>query len=155
MRHTRVQLPRADYFVYGVVFESDGNATMLRGMSRSENHADLLTRNGSIQHFEKANHDFVLGRIRPYTTLGLVVADVGSDLYTAKTGIRDPLDVLEEARRHRFERCLASGFAESRVYVLAGGIDRRVPSLNERRLKQWMKMIGNAEPCPLREIFSP
>ena len=144
----------AKYFVYAIVFEADGGAMMLRGVSQSENHAALLQRHGLTARFDRAHGDFVMGRIRPFPGLNSVVVDVASDLYTAKAALRDPLAVLKADRVDQFERLLASEFPDSHVYVLQGGIDHRVPSLNLKRFEQWKKMRKDDASFNLRKISS-
>lgn len=124
--------------VYAVHLNA-GDAKVVFGRP-AEVHLQLLKRNKLLEAFESSPADFIMGRFRRYSD-GMTLIDVCSDLWRGKMGVGSPLAKCSDAQQTVFQQCIAGAFAAP-VYVIDRGFDYRVPSINEKRFRIFLKAPG-------------
>ena len=122
------------YYPYAAVFEGGANWRVVEGAGKSDNHSALLKRHDLLDQFECDPNNFVMGRIR-HLANEVIVVDAASDLFMGKTGIENPHLALSPERRASLDECLLQRFEGRSVYMLSGGMQLRVPSVDEHKLK--------------------
>ena len=117
-------------FVYALRRDSPGPWRILQGRG-ADVHKSLLARCRWLAVFESAPDKFIMGRIRVFPGLHIVVADTVSDLYRGKTGRTSSLPGSVVDARSLLAAVQAE-FPDCQAFLLAP--PARVPALNEKRL---------------------
>lgn len=130
-------------FTYAVLFSGD-SAVLLKGSGTAETHDMLLKRHTLLARFDECPSDFIMGRLRLFDKLEIVLVDTASDLYWGKTGIDRPLNKLTPERYRLWKLHLLKAIpSDWKLWFLDGGMALRVPGVSEPRFKRLLRDAGS------------